>query len=178
MTREELVKKFFENLEGLPTGDRAILKRNAGNTLAETRGGSLGLFYKILPFGVRTGEEELWFIIATLRFLNRYAIVDLEGEDTRDFGWTMRNARSSDSFDIRVRGLLDSRWSEGDGVLAHRLRQMVRLAESKNVPVNWRLFLVDLTRWEHPERWVQKKWARSYFGAKEETNDIDKTEEE
>ena len=72
---------------------------------------------------------------------------------------------------MRVRGLLDCRWNVGDGALAHRLRQMVKLADGKSVPVDWESLLKDLLNWEHPERWVQKKWARSYFGSFKEDSD-------
>ena len=114
MNREEAVKKFIDNLEALAAGDRAILKRNAGNTLPEAYGGALAVFYKALPYSVYQSEEELWFIVATLRFINRHNIGILEEGHRKDFGWTMRLARSSESFDIRVRALLDCRWNEGD----------------------------------------------------------------
>lgn len=168
MSRGENINAFIEKLESLTSGDRAVLKRNAGNSLAETHGGAIGVFYRVLPFGIRPNEEELWFIVATLRFLNRYKIQASEDESFKDFGWTMseiKKANKSDSFDMRVHGLLDCRWNEGDGALAHRLRQMIKLADGKSVPVDWESLLKDLLNWEHSERWVQKKWARSYFGA-------------
>jgi CRISPR system Cascade subunit CasB len=171
MNRKDAVKLFVNNLEALPTGDRAILKRNAGNTLSEARGGATAVFYKILPFGIHPKEEELWFIAATLRFTNRYIINTPEVSQSRDFGRTMHMAKSSDSFDIRVRGLLDCSISNGERALAHRLRQMVKLADSKNVPIDWEVFILDLLSWDHPNRWVQKKWARSYFGLKEEQDE-------
>jgi CRISPR system Cascade subunit CasB len=174
MSRAENIKAFIGKLESLTSGDRAVLKRNAGNPLAETRGGAIGIFYRILPFGIHPNEEELWFIVATLRFLNRYKIEAFEDEPIRDFGWTMseiKRANKSDSFDLRVRGLLDCRWNVGDGALAHRLRQMVKLADGKSVPIDWESLLKDLLNWEHPERWVQKKWARSYFGSFKEDSD-------
>lgn len=187
MSRDENIKMFIEKLELLTSGDRAVLKRNAGNSLVETRGGAMAVFYRALPFGIHPNEEELWFIVATLRFLSRYRI-GASGESTRDFGWTLSELNKtykSDSFDIRVRGLLDCRWNEGDGALAYRLRQMVKLTDGKGIPVEWECFLRDLLNWEHPERWVQKKWARSYFGShiKKETNDenadeINESEEE
>lgn len=174
MNREEAVKKFIDNLEALAPGDRAILKRNAGNTLSEAYGGALAIFYKLLPYSVYPSEEELWFTAATLRFINRYTTDVSKGGHPKDFGWTMRIARSSESFDMRVRALLDCRWNEGDGALAHRLRQMVKLAENQNAPLDWETFLMDLLRWEHPERWTQKKWARSYFGVTEENDNNEK----
>ena len=169
MSRDENIKMFIDKLELLASGDRAVLKRNAGNSLAETRGGAMAVFYRTLPFGIRPNEEELWFVVATLRFLNRYKIEASEDGPSRDFGWTLSEIKKvykTDSFDMRVCGLLDCRWNEGDGALAHRLRQTVKLADGKSIPVDWDCLLKDLLNWEHPERWVQKKWARSYFGSR------------
>ena len=51
------------------------------------------------------------------------------------------------------------------GEIPFRLRQAVRLVASHERPIDWRKLLTDLLRWDHPSRWVQKSWARSYFGA-------------
>lgn len=169
MNRNEKIEKFIDKLENLSSGDRAVLKRNAGNPLTETRGGAMAVFYRVLPYGINPSEEELWFIVATSRFLNRYKLEATEEKSTKDFGWTLsevNKAYKSDSFDMRVRGLLDCRWNEGDGALAHRLRQMVKLADGKGIPIDWKCLLNDLLYWEHPEKWIQKKWARSYFGSR------------
>lgn len=188
MSRDENIRIFVDRLEALSSGDRAVLKRNAGNLLTESRGGAMAVFYRVLPFGIHPNEEELWFIVATSRFLNRYKIEAIIENSNKDFGWTLieiNKAYKSDSFDMRVRGLLDCRWNEGDGALAYRLRQMVKLADGKSIPVDWRCLLHDLLNWEHPERWVQKKWARSYFGSRlsqesivENTNENEESKEE
>lgn len=174
MTRAESIKKFISNLEALSGGEQAILRHNSETILAparpwaRTRSDALTVFYKVLPAGVSLDEEELWFIVAMLRFCNRYTLADIDAASSCDFGWTLRQIRSADSFDLRVRGLLDSRYHAGDGVLADRLRQMVKLAEIKQAGINWPVFTADLLGWEDPERLTQKKWARSYYGVQVE----------
>ncbi len=44
------------------------------------------------------------------------------------------------------------------------LRQAVSFLRSKEVAVNWQQLFRDLTAWGHPERYVQRNWARSYWG--------------
>jgi len=44
------------------------------------------------------------------------------------------------------------------------LRQAVSFLRSKAVPVNWHRLYADIRWWGHPERWVQRQWARSFWG--------------
>jgi CRISPR system Cascade subunit CasB len=40
----------------------------------------------------------------------------------------------------------------------------VGLLRQHDVPVNWLQLLRDLGDWEHPDREVQRRWARSFWG--------------
>jgi len=45
------------------------------------------------------------------------------------------------------------------------LRQAVGFIRSKdNVFINWEQLRKDLLAWEHPDQYVQKKWARGFWG--------------
>ena len=44
------------------------------------------------------------------------------------------------------------------------LRQAVSYLRSKEVPVNWHQLLSDTMAWGHPGRYVQKRWARAFWG--------------
>ncbi len=163
----EVVKQFFATLENLGSGERAILKRNAGNMLRNSRGGALGVFYKTLPTKIPFWQEEVWFLAATLCSLTRTRM-NIEqnqlSERTIDFGWTMRQARKTESQDNRFRALLDCQTDVEGSSLAHRLRQMVKLADGRGIHVDWPQLLMDLIYWDSSSKFVQKKWARSYFG--------------
>src|SRR3989304_40965 len=67
------VEKFLQNLSALDAGGKARLKRDAGKPLAEAQ--SLGLFYRLLPYGLSAAQEEIFFFLATL-----YALADGGGE--------------------------------------------------------------------------------------------------
>lgn len=156
---------FVAKLSMLNPGDLAILKRNAGNTLAESHG-AIPVFYRILPYELAGKHyEEIFFLIATLYGLNKYRM-------TGDFGLTMRRVKekASESVDHRFMVLLDSDFDTidgnrpGGGELAYRLRQCVKLANSKEVGVDWVRLLKELQYWRHENKYVQKRWASSYFG--------------
>ncbi len=148
------VAEFCERLSRLDAGERARLKRNAGQRLAEARD-ALGLFYRLLPPGVPVAQEEIYFLLATL-----YPLADGDGQG--DLGASLRLARRSKfakGLDRRVEILLDA----DEAQLPFRLRQAVRFLASNRVRVNWAFLLQDLLRWTHPSRFIQQRWARSYF---------------
>ncbi len=150
----EKVEKFLQNLSALDAGGKARLKRDAGKPLAE--GQCLGLFYRLLPYGLSAAQEEIFFLLATL-----YPLAD--GGPTGNFGASLRRARdpkNNKGLDRRVEILLDSDIAQ----LPFRLRQAVRFLKSSRVSVNWQQLLKDLLRWNYANRAVQKQWARSYFG--------------
>lgn len=159
----EKIEKFLLNLSTLDAGGKARLKRDAGKPLAEAQ--SLGLFYRLLPYGLSAAQEETFFLIATL-----YPLADKR--DKGNFGDSLHSARDPDpkknkGLDRRVEILLDSDTAQ----LSFRLRQAVRFLKSKQVALNWQQLLEDLLRWNYTNRTVQKQWARAYFGTSQPTAD-------
>ena len=150
------VEEFLQNLSALDAGGKARLKRDAGKLLTEAK--SLGLFYRLLPYGLSAAQEEIFFLLATL-----YPLADGGGKG--NFGASLclsrvRDPRNAKGLNRRVEILLDSDAMQ----LPFRLRQAVRLLKSKQVSVNWQQLLEDLLRWNYSSRIVQKQWARAYFG--------------
>lgn len=168
-TKEQtLEERFINRLRDLNEGDRgsmAILRRNAGLSIGESRG-ALGVFYRLLPMqlGVR---EEIYFLVATLYPLNTRAY---PGENFGQSMATLRKVKDSESIERRMMILLDAEYDRGQmgvirpGELGFRLRQAVRMLKSEDIGIDWVLLLNDLLRWSHPDKWVQKQWARSFFG--------------
>ena len=48
--------------------------------------------------------------------------------------------------------------------VASHLRQAVSLLKANDVPVDWERLLRDLLAWDHPEGYVQRAWARDFWG--------------
>lgn len=161
----------LKELQKTDHGRMAAMRRNAGDTLT---GRGTAWFYSLLPRN-RKRYREVYFLVATLFDFNR-----IEGV-AGDFGTTMirlatamqKSAKEFRRFHILLDAEFDTvydrddpnePWSEGGGELAYRLRQMVKLTASKGVGIDWAELLVDLCHWSHPNRSIQKKWARTFFG--------------
>lgn len=164
----------LERLADRKTEDRAALaclKRCAGRPLAESLE-VLPLLYRLGRAGIPERSEELFFLVATLfPFAPSRPRAEETPERHRDFGRTLRWLAerpkvNADGVDRRVTVLLDADRDE----LPFRLRQAVRMLAQHEPPVDWRLLLRHLLAWDSPSRWVQKQWARSYFGLTAETN--------
>jgi len=156
------VKSFLERLAKLNTGDKARLKRDAGKPLAEAQ--SIGVFYRLLPYGLRReSDEERYFIVATLFPLGKSGNVGNFGASLR----LARNDKNKKGLDRRVEILLDADFEQ----LRFRLRQAVKFLNSNEVPINWQTLLEDLLRWNPTNRFVQKEWARAYFALSQPAND-------
>ena len=159
------VKTFLEKLERLDAGDKAKLKHDAGKTIAESQ--SIGLFYRLLPYGAGAAREEMYFLVATL-----YPLA--ESSSVGNLGTSLHCARDPDpkknkGLDRRVEILLDADKTQ----LPFRLRQAIRFLKSKRVSVNWQQLLEDLQKWNRPSRIAQKQWARAYFALPETPTDAD-----
>jgi CRISPR system Cascade subunit CasB len=61
--------------------------------------------------------------------------------------------------DRRVERLLDADMHQ----LGFRLRQALHYVQSRSGRVNWVQLLEDVLQWERPSRYVQRRWAESYF---------------
>ncbi len=156
------VSRFVETIAKLEPGELAILKRNAGNTIAESR--KAMWIFRYLD-GLELYKQEIYFLAATLMPLNppgKYF-------PQKDFGSTMRRIgvkrNDSEAVERRFRILLDSteEYPHSGGSLAFHLRQAVKLAASHEVGVNWAQLLADLLHWRNSRKWVQKRWAASFY---------------
>lgn len=154
-----LEQKFVNQLHKLKETDKgamAKLKRNAGNTLAESRGVH-AIFFRLLPHGVYRGNEPYYFLVATL--------FPLASPATKgSLGNAMKMARKANKtgengYNRRMEILLDSDVEQ----LPFRLRQIVKLLKSAEIPINWAGLIKDLSNWNRTNRSVQEKWARDYY---------------
>lgn len=65
------------------------------------------------------------------------------------------------SIERRFIALLDA----DDEQLPDRLRQIVRLLDSDEIPIAWPQLLIDLLDWRRDDRRVQQRWARAFYRA-------------
>ncbi len=139
----------------------AVLRRAA----AADPGALSDAFPHVLPWVPERARhsrgEDSYFLVASL-----FAIHPEHGGGG-NFGasmWRIATDGSdepSPSADLRFRRILEAARED----LAAPLRQAVRLAASRSVPVpvDYHRLLSDLLWWDHPERTVQRAWARAYW---------------
>jgi len=145
---------FINRLERLDPGERARLKRSAGEQLSDAR--EIAFFYSLLPNGVQEKQEDIYFLVATL-----FPLAD--GGGRGDLGESLKQSRSdknSKGLNRRIQALLDA----DEAQLHYRLRQTISFLKSNRARVNWVRLLQDLLQWNSSTRFVQRQWARSYFG--------------
>jgi len=172
-------------------GRLAMLRRNAGEPLAEARGITwmyvlLNDFGRGLDGQGRGYDDETLFLTATLLAFDRKY---LEGRpkppQAGSFGRTMAALKSqpganAESIERRFAILLDADYDPhtGEGELPFRLRQTVKLVLSKDVGIDWPQLLMHLSRWNDADKWVQKKWAKEFYAPYAELSEEQSAEEQ
>jgi CRISPR type I-E-associated protein CasB/Cse2 len=183
--RDRQINEFIHNLSQLDDGERARLKRNAGNSLAEAHQVRLLFYQKILPYGVTAQwQEERYFLIATLYPFDKKQRGEdrqpgskadeplAEVESSRSYGKSLGASfrlalreTNQTGLDRRFARLLDADAQQ----LPFQLRQAVMRLTSDWVPIDWAQLTRDILAWESSSRYVQRKWARDYTAYTPET---------
>ena len=158
MTYEE---RFIEHLVGLVhAGDRAALarlRRGAGRRPGE----SVDALREVVPhLPPDPWKHDGYFLVAGL-----FGLHPLHTNAQQNLGGVFRQFGEHESNEKRFRALLNSHEDELGG---HLIRAMA-LARAKEIPVNFRLLLEDVLHWTHADRFVQIRWASSFWHAVSET---------
>jgi CRISPR system Cascade subunit CasB len=130
----------------------------------------------ILPYLTENEEKyhfEQWLLVISLL---AFYPSDIETDNSFNFGISSRRLMgdgSSDGPERRFRALLDTSLDD----LRSPLTSMVRLMKAKNISINYPQLLVDLCRWNHPDQYIQDKWARAFWNAPRLNSDISEEED-
>ncbi|MBN2074343.1 MAG: type I-E CRISPR-associated protein Cse2/CasB [Dehalococcoidales bacterium] len=167
-TREQ---EFIARIERLGTDELAKLRRGCGerDPVEGRCPWLIGLVYGV-------ASEATSFLVASL--LAQYKTSHIRAGNHRgegNFGITWKQAvlgTDSKSLFRRFNILLEAEYDPwtGEGDLPYRLRQMVRYAAGKDIGIDWSVLLTDLKFWNHSEKRVQKRWARSFFSSEVQDN--------
>ena len=137
----------------------AKLRRGLGKRM-----GTPEMYPYVVPFLPKERRnEDLYFLVASLFALHPDAAPRGRGmgEVFRKIG----GGDASESIEKRFVHLLSAHRED----VADTLRQAVSLAKSKDVAVDYHQLMADLLRWDHPDRYVQLRWAKDYWGHAEST---------
>ena len=167
------------SVEKLDSGGRSVLKRSAGTMM----GGdvqALEAFYRAVTYLPKNQEQVAqWYACLCMECLwkpeEHPRSVKMEEMLRRLY----QNADTSESIRHRIISLMDVPWSR-DGYLIGKLSNFARMMRAKDSSVipDFDNLADDLARWNHPDRYVQRRWIRTICGAdKEEKNTEQKDNE-
>ena len=151
---------FVEYLQKLRDRDDRAALASLRKGVGKPPGTVVEMFRYVVPFtGEKTTrwDQDMHFIVGSL-----FALHPLKG-GSGNFGNVFRRIKGktdSDSVEGRFMALLNCHEDQ----LQNHLRHAVSLAKSKDVPVNWNELFRELRSWRHPDRWVQRRWAESFWG--------------
>jgi CRISPR system Cascade subunit CasB len=163
----ENVHPFVAYLEELrdreERGALAILRRGLG----QPPGGAVEMFRYVvswLPAQVTQRQEAVYYLVAAL--FAYHPAPRGEGNLGAAFRRSLGEQEDTTAVERRFAALLAAHPED----LGFYLRQAVSLLRSKEIPVDWHQLFRDLLAWGHPSGYVQKQWARAFWGnARQET---------
>lgn len=164
MTEQTEVQKrdhrFVEYLYGLAERqDRAALA-DLRRGLGQEIGSVISMYRHVIPRAPQYRKaQDLYFLVAALFTMNT------QRGPRESLGKSMSRIKNSssgdksDSVDGRFNSLLAADLED----IPSYLRQVISLLNSKAVPVDWERLLRDLSYWDHPDRFVQLRWAQDFW---------------
>ncbi len=153
---------FLQQLERLKAAERAWTAARA--VLRRSLAFPPGTYPPAMPYVEPFVRGEGWVREAHYLVAALYALKDGEHEEGRTLARALRECmqeRGSASVERRFLALLDADHDQ----IAFRLRQTMGLVEGG---VDFARLLDDLLNWFHPERKVQARWAREFYGVSPE----------
>ena len=155
---------FFQKIDHLDSGERAVLRRNVGKLLRQADGRAITVFYRCLPFSVNNWyDEDKWFAVACIRCL--WEPNEEDGQPLEQIiSDLLQKEMLSDSVRHRIGILLDTDW-DTDGYLLTKLTRLMKLIRSKSdrAQIDCAELLDDLIYWNRESQSVQRKWAKTIF---------------
>ena len=166
------------SIEKLDSGGRSLLKRNAGVSMGNNLQ-AVEAFYRAINNKVPRNQyqEEQWYACLCMECLwkpeDHPRIVNMEELLRKIY----QNQDSSDSIKHRIIALLDIPWGN-DGYLLGKLSNYSRMLRAKDGSVmpDFDRLADDLAGWNHPDRYVQRRWIKTICGLNSTEKDDEKEE--
>ena len=102
--------------------------------------------------------EDAYYLVGSLFALHPQSVA------VGNIGTHLRGIKRGDEDDAVERRFVALLSAHNDDLPDH-LRQAISLLKSKDAPVNWQQLLHDVLAWGHPDSYIQKRWARSFWRA-------------
>ena len=151
-------EQFIDRLQSLSTGDRTALKRSLGIALQEADAKAWAAFYRVY-LRDNSWDEDACFITACAvsAFHNC-------GGAAMELPYRLKEiSADSAGAENKLLQLLDIPLKQ-NSYFAVKIGRILRLVLSKGKNVSFTTLLKDLRLWDHPNRFVQLRWARIFYG--------------
>ena len=163
---------FIRHLQKLADGQERGALASLRRGLGQPPGTVADMYRYVEPFlgADARYKESAYYLVAALFALHP------SSTEFGDMGKHMAATRTdsgTDALERRFTALLAAHPDD----LPDYLRQAVSFLKSKDIPVNWNQLLRVLQNWGHEDRYVQKNWARSFWGGRQTTNSTDNSNE-
>jgi CRISPR system Cascade subunit CasB len=125
--------------------------------LTTDNGESPKMYKHIVPYlEDKVSGDDIWFYVIAALFASHQNHV---ANNSIGKAFKLLSLDGSESIEKRFLALLSCREED----LFLHLKQAFSLFKSKNVGIDYFKLMNDLKNWGHPDKWVQKKWARDYY---------------
>lgn len=161
---EEQQNPFIEHLKSLRDNRAALAALRRG--LGQPPGTVPDMYPYVVPWLPAAGSrrsETVYYLVATL-----FAYHPQEGS-TGNMGQHFAHTRDPQGDNTAIERRFTVLLTAHPEDLPFYLRQAISFLKSKDVSVNWDQLFRDLQGWGHPDRYVQKNWARAFWGRENQT---------
>lgn len=138
-------------------GAMAALRRGLG----QPPGRAIEMYRYVVPWlpAEPTRQQEMAYYLVAALFAY-HPMPQGTGTLGTAFRRALREGEDSTAVERRFAGLLAAHPDD----LPFYLRQAISFLRAREVPVDWKQLLSDLMAWSHPDGYVQKQWARAFWG--------------
>lgn len=152
-TQEHPFISYLEN-RASDRATMAALRRGLGAQPGDPE--TAGMFPFVVPFVRDWNEKDIYMIAALFALHPSSTRVGNMGDHMRRLDLTQENDATERRFVQLLRMRRDT--------LEPRLRQQISILKSNDIAVNWHQLIHDVGYWNHPNHFVQRRWARSFWG--------------
>lgn len=157
-------EKFIGYLEKLVRDENRAALANLRRGLGKSSGAAAEMFPYISGWtaNISRRDENAFFLVASM--IGLYPTKSWKSDEKyNNLGKSLSFLKEeSEGIEKRFVALLNS----DDEDLPNHLRQIISLLKSsdKPKPINWLQFLKDIKNWSHEDKYVQRNWAKGFWG--------------
>lgn len=167
------------DISRLSTADKSALRQDAGVAIGEAKMKSVAAFYRVRIAKCKPWQEEFWFPALCMRCLWRESDYPQVKPFPEMLRLTYQDEDATDSARKRCVDFLDYSWG-ADGFLLGKIFRLVKKlkAENPSIMPDFEALADDFSNWNHPKRYVQRRWLSIICSDRKNGQDVESDKEE